>query len=307
MSRIGIIGSGNVGANAAFFVAERGIGDVTLYDIEEGLGLGKSLDIMQAASVRKYRTRVGATSSLDGIESSDILVIAAGVNRSTDLNEREIFLKNRAIVESLTRQFGSLSPQCIVIVATEPVDVMTALFYREASVARNQVMGIGGIVESTRLRFEIARELDISPEDAAALVIGQHGQEMVCPVRFMSVSGIPLSQLCDNITIKRMVEEAKKSEGHIVDLSKRSGSFYTPAAAIADLVDAIHCDLKKMVSVSIPLEGEYGLSGGALSLPVFVGKHGIEKTLTPKLTAEELEVMRRGVRYVVNLLEGDQT
>ena len=306
MLHVSIIGSGNVGANAAFFIAERGVGNVSLFDIQDGIALGKSLDIMEAAPVRKYRTYVSGAQSLDAIKGSDLVVVAAGENKRADQADREQLSTNRRIVKTIARQISSLAPESIVIVASEPVDIMTALFYRETAGERHRIMGVGGYVGSARFRFTIARELGISPEDVAALVIGPHSREMLCLARYSSVSGIPLTQLFDDRTIARMVEETKNAELDIVGLAKRFGSFYTPAAAIAELIDAIHRDLKKIVSVSINLDGEYGLKEGALSLPVVVGRNGIERILTLQLTENELELLRRCSHNVVNLLEGDR-
>ncbi len=287
MAQVSIVGGGNVGANAAFFIAEKGVTDVLLVDIQPGLSRGKMLDIMEAAPIRRYRNTLTGSDSLDDIKGSQLVVIAAGAIRSPGMRREELLTVNADLIRGLAPQVARLAPDSTVAIATEPVDSLTALFTRESGMPRTRVLGLGGILDSTRLRALIARELDVSTEIVSAMVIGRHSDDMICLPRYCSVSGVPLPHLLSAERIAAIVEETRTAGDLVVEMAKRSSSYYAPSAAVAELADSIHMNLNRVFPMSILLEGEYGARDAALSLPVVIGQSGVTRVLTPELTDTE--------------------
>jgi malate dehydrogenase len=303
MARVGIIGSGNAGANAAFFIAEKGVSDVLLHDIKEGLSTGKALDLMEAAPVRSYRTRIAGTDSLDEVLESQVLVIAAGYFRTPDMERDELFVKNVEIARELGKRLEGRADDLNVIVVTEPVDPMTTILMEQSGLPREHVMGVGGLLDSTRLRYALARDLDVSVEDVSALVIGRHNVQMVGLPSYSTVSGVPVLNLMKGDQFDGLMAEVRGAGDFIVGLAKRSSSYYAPSAAVAELVDALVRDTRRLMSVSIVLKGEYGVEGVAMSIPAIIGRRGVERVLLPKLQDHELERVRSSARSMKNLLK----
>jgi len=305
MSRVSIIGSGNVGANAAFFIAEKGVTDVLLIDIKEGLSRGKALDIMEAAPIRRYRNTLVGSDSLADIEGSQMVVIAAGAIRSPGMRREDLYGENAPLIRALAPQVARLAPQSVVVVATEPVDSLTALFTLRSDMPRTRVLGLGGILDSMRLRALISRELDVSMEIVSAMVIGRHSDDMVCLPRYCSVSGVPLPLLLPPERIAAIVSETRSAGDLVVELAKRSSAYYAPSAAIAELADAVHMNLGRIFPVSLVLDGEYGIRDAALSVPAIIGEKGVTKILTPEVTREEKETLARSARLIASVVQGD--
>jgi malate dehydrogenase len=303
MSQVSILGSGNVGANTAFFIAETGVEDVLLYDLQEGLAAGKALDMMEAAPIRKYRNRLRAAAGLGDIAGSEIVVLAAGRVRRPGMKREDLFAENRALAGELAPRVAQLAPEAVVIVATEPVDPITREFARASGFPRERVLGVGGCLDATRLRYAVARELGVSMEDVSAMVIGRHSPAMLPLPRYCSVSGVPLPQLLPPPRLEALAAETAGAGDLIVQMAQRSSAFYAPSAAVADIVNSVHMDLRRVLCVSLVLKGEYGLSGVALSLPAVVGRGGVRRVLTPRLTAEELAVLKRSATELVALAE----
>jgi len=301
VSQVSILGSGNVGANTAFFIAETGVEEVLLYDLQEGLATGKALDMMEAAPIRKYRNRLRGAASLEEIAGSEIVVLAAGRVRRPGMKREDLFEENRALAGELAPRLAELVPQAVVVVATEPVDPVTLELVRASGFPRERVLGVGGCLDATRLRYAIARELGVSMEDVSAMVIGRHSASMLALPRYSSVSGVPLTQLLPPGRIAELVAEVAGAGDLIVQMAQRSSAFYAPSAAVADIVNAVHMDLRRVLCVSLELKGEYGLSGAALSLPAVVGRGGVRRVLTPRLTEEELAVLRRSAAELAEL------
>ncbi len=293
MHYVSVIGSGNVGANTAFFIAEKGITDVALYDLREGTAAGKALDMMEAAPIRKYRGRIRAVDSLEAIADSEMVILAAGQVRKPGMKREDLFGANREVVTALAPEIGRLAPHAKVLVATEPVDMITAEVVRLSGLDRRQVMGIGGCLDATRLRFFASQELGLSAENISALVIGRHSDAMIVLLRYCSVSGLPLTGLLSAEQLERIEEKTRRAGGLIVSMAQRASAFYAPSAAVADLVDSIHMDLRRVIPVSLLFQGEYGISGVAMSLPAVIGREGIERVLTPALTGEEERQLKR--------------
>jgi len=305
MSRVSIIGSGNVGANAAFFIAEKGVTDVLLIDIKQGLSRGKALDIMEAAPIRRYRNTLVGSDSLADIEGSQMVVIAVGAIRSPGMRREDLYGENAPLIQSLAPQVAKLAPQSVVVIATEPVDSLTTLFTLRSGMPRTRVVGLGGILDSMRLRALIARELDVSTEIVSAMVIGRHSDDMVCLPRYCSVSGVPLPHLLSAERIAAIVSETRSAGDLVVELAKRSSAYYAPSAAIAELADAVHMNLDRIFPVSVMLDGEYGIRDAALSVPAVIGEKGVSKILTPEITREEKETLTRSARLIASVVQGD--
>ncbi|HUI68953.1 MAG TPA: malate dehydrogenase [Spirochaetia bacterium] len=300
-----IIGSGNVGANAAFFIAEKGVTDVLLIDIKQGLSRGKALDIMEAAPIRRYRNTLVGSDSLADIEGSQMVVIAVGAIRSPGMRREDLYGENAPLIQSLAPQVAKLAPQSVVVIATEPVDSLTTLFTLRSGMPRTRVVGLGGILDSMRLRALIARELDVSTEIVSAMVIGRHSDDMVCLPRYCSVSGVPLPHLLSAERIAAIVSETRSAGDLVVELAKRSSAYYAPSAAIAELADAVHMNLDRIFPVSVMLDGEYGIRDAALSVPAIIGEKGVSKILTPEITREEKETLTRSARLIASVVQGD--
>lgn len=304
MAWVSIIGAGNVGANAAFFIAEKGVTDVLVVDIQPGLSRSKMLDIMEAAPIRRYRNSLSGSDSLEDIKGSRLVVIAAGAIRAPGMRREDLFATNAGLITTLAPRIARLAPESTVVVATEPVDSLTALFVRESGMPRSRVMGLGGILDSTRLRALIAREMDVSMEIVSAMVIGRHSDDMIFLPRYCSVSGVPLPLLLPAERVAALMEETRTAGDLVVEMAKRSSSYYAPSAAVAELADAIHMNLNRIFPVSVLLEGEYGARGAALSLPAVIGEPGIVRVLTPELTDEEKAAFLESARRVAAAVAG---
>lgn len=285
MANIGIIGSGNVGANCAFFIAEKGVGDVVLYDIQEGMSTGKALDMMEAAPVRGYSTKISGTDNIEDALRPDILIVTAGAVRQPGMKREDLFEANRAPITEIAARVAGGDHK--VIMVTEPVDLMTALFVTESGLPRERVMGLGGMLDSTRLRYLIAHELGVAMEDISATVIGRHSGSMVPLADYCTVAGVPISRLLSADRIEALFEATRNAGDLIVDMAQRASAYYGPSAAACDLAEAIHRNSGRICPVSIVLAGEYGMRNVAMSLPAIIGRNGVEQVLQPKLSEEQ--------------------
>jgi malate dehydrogenase len=303
MHYVTVIGSGNVGANTAFFIAEKGITDVALYDIRDGVATGKGLDMMEAAPIRKYRNRIWPAKSLEVVGETETVIVAAGAVRAPGMKREDLFAENRPMIAELAPQIARLAPQAKILIATEPVDLITTEFVKLCGLDRSRIMGIGGCLDVTRLRYFASRELGLSPENICATVIGRHSDAMIAILRYCSVSGLPLTSLLSEEQQNRIVEQTRRAGDLIVGMAQRSSAFYAPSAAIADLIDAIHMDLRRVSCVSLLFQGEYGINGVAMSLPAVIGRNGIERVITPKLTEEEQQRLRSSAAELEKILE----
>jgi len=305
MSRVSIIGGGNVGANAGFFIAEKGVTDVLLVDIQPGLSRGKMLDIMEAAPIRRYRNMLAGSDSIEDIKGSQLVVLAAGAIRAPGMRREDLFTANAGLIRTLAPQIARLAPESTVVIGTEPVDSLTCLFVQKSGMPRTRVIGLGGILDSTRFRVLIARELNVSTEIVSAMVIGRHSDDMICLPRYCSVSGVPLPLLLSAERIASIIEETRTAGDLVVEMAKRSSSYYAPSAAVAELADSVHMNLNRIFPVSIKLQGEYGVEDAALSLPVVIGENGVVRVMVPELTAKEKSVFLESARKVAAAVKGD--
>jgi malate dehydrogenase len=299
---VGIIGSGNTGANAAFFIAEKGIANVLLHDVREGLSRGKALDLMEAAPVRTYRTKITGTDSLDEVLRSPIIVISAGLVRKPDMKREELFDDNVAVIRELAGALKGRKDDVKVVIVTEPVDLLTTVFTLESALPREAVLGLGGLLDSTRLRYAVARDLDVSVEDVSALVVGRHNEEMIGLPHYCTVSGVPVLNLMIPEQFGFIIDETRKAGDFIAGMAGHSTSYYAPSASIAELVDAIVRDTRRLLPISVLLQGEYDVENVAMSIPGVVGREGLLRVLLPKLQESELEQFLKSARKMKDFL-----
>lgn len=301
MANIGIIGSGNVGANTAFFIAEHNVAHVVLYDIQEGLSTGKALDMMEAAPVRGYDVRIQGTDRLEHVLANDVIIVTAGSVRKPGMQREDLFSENAGIIRELAKSMSGSSAK--VIMVSEPVDMLTALFVEESGLDRRQVMGLGGVLDSTRLRYFIAQELGVTTENVQATVIGRHANAMIPLPRYCTVSGVPVAQLMPSDRLEELFEETRNAGSLIVDMAQRASSYYGPSAAATELAQAVNMNTGRIMTVSMMLRGEYGIEGVAMSLPAVIGRNGIEQVMLPQLTDAEQQKLTASAEDLKNMMQ----
>jgi malate dehydrogenase len=304
--KVTIVGSGNVGATLAQRLVDRELADVVMIDILEGIPQGKGLDMLEAGPVEGYDCSVIGTNDYKDTANSDIVVITAGIPRKPGMSRDDLLNTNSKIVGEVTRSTVSQSPNSIVIVVSNPLDAMCHVAYHESRLPKHRVVGMAGVLDSARFRTFIAMELKVSVENVTAFVLGGHGDTMVPLPRYSTVAGIPLPDLMTGEQIDRLVKRTRDGGAEIVGLLKTGSAYYAPSAAIAEMVEAILKDKKKILPCAAYLEGEYGIDGLYIGVPVKLGAKGIEQIIEIKLTAEEkaaLEKSAAAVRELVNVLK----
>ena len=303
-SKVSIIGAGNVGAACAQRIAEKGYADIVLVDIIEGLPQGKSLDMLESMPIFGCDRHIIGTNSYQETANSDVVVITSGVSRKPGMTREELLQTNMNIVTEVTRNVVSHSPACILIMVTNPLDAMTYLALRTSQFPKNRVMGLSGVLDTARLRSFIAAELNVSVEDVFACILGQHGEKMVILPRLCTVCGVPITKLLPQETINRLVERTLKAGAEIVGLLKTGSAFYAPSAGVAQMVEAIILDKKQILPCATYLDGEYGIKDTVISIPVKLGKSGIEQIIELELTLEEKAALADSVEAVRELING---
>ena len=304
--KITVIGAGNVGATAAQEIARRDYADVVLVDIKEGLPQGKALDLNEAGPVLGYEPAIVGSNSYDETEGSDIIVLTAGVPRTGDMSRDDLVTTNEGIVASVTQEAVQRSSDAILIIVSNPLDAMCHVAKDFCGWTRERVFGMAGILDTARFRTFIAWETGASPKDVQTIVLGGHGDQMVPIVSATTVGGVPLRKLVSDDRIEAMVERTRKGGGEIVKLLGTS-AWYAPGAAVAQMVDAVALDQKRMLPCTAYLEGEYGIEGLYIGVPVKLGAGGIEEIVELELTDEERAELARSaeaVREVVGVLAG---
>ena len=300
MAKIGIVGSGNVGANTAFFLAERAVADVMLFDVQEGLSAGKTLDMMEAAPIRGYQTKLTGTDRLEDVLDTDILIITAGSVRKPGMQREDLYSANRPILLTLASSLSDYPG--IVIIVTELVDFLTTAFAKESGLPPDRILGLGGFLDSTRLRYLISRELKISTENVSAMVIGRHSDQMIPLADYCHVSGVPVAALLDEARLQAIFEETRNSGRLIVDMAERASAYYGPSAVASDLAESIVRDTRRIISVSQMWTGQYGIEGVAMSLPAVIGSKGIVKVMEPILTDEQKTILRESADTITSIV-----
>jgi malate dehydrogenase len=302
-SKVSIIGAGNVGATCAFRIAERGYADVVLVDIIEGLPQGKGLDMLEATPIIDSDVKIIGTNDYEETANSDIVVITSGVPRKPGMSRDDLVLTNMKIVREVTEQVVQYSPNCVIIMVSNPLDAMTQLALDISKFPRNRVFGQSGILDSARFRTFIAQELDVSVKDVSTCVLGGHGDTMVPVTRLCTVGGVPITELLPKEKIDSLVERTVKGGSEIVNLLKTGSAFYAPAAATAQMVDALILDKKEILPCAVYLEGEYGIDGVVVGVPVKLGKNGIEQIIELRLTPEEDAALKKSATAVRELVK----
>ncbi len=301
--KVSVIGAGNVGATVAELLARDGLADVVLFDVAEGIPQGKALDILQACPVWDSPVNVKGTNEYNDIELSDIVVITAGFPRKPGMSRDDLLQANARVVSEVAENVAKYSPDSIMIVVTNPMDVMTQLSMKISGFEPERVIGMGGILDSARFRTFISSELKVSPQDIEAIVLGGHGDFMVPLPRFTTVKGIPITKLMPEELIKDIIERTRHGGAEIVSLLKSGSAYYAPAAATCQMVKAIINDEKRLLPCSAYLKGEYGVDGFYTGVPVILGSKGIEKIIELDLTDEEKVSFYRSVQAVRLLVE----
>jgi malate dehydrogenase len=305
--KVTVVGAGNVGATCADVLAYREVAnEIVLVDIKEGLAEGKSLDIWQKAPIDLYDSRtVGSTNDYKKSAGSDVVVITSGLPRKPGMSRDDLINTNAGIVKSVTENVVKHSPEAIIIVVSNPLDVMTYQAHITSKLPRTKIMGMAGILDTARYRAFLAEALNVSPKDIQAMLLGGHGDTMVPLPRYTTVSGIPVTELIDKDKLTAILERTKVGGGELVKLMGTS-AWYAPGSAAAQMVEAIVKDQRRVFPVCIKLEGEYGIKDCYLGVPVVLGKNGIERIIELDLNKDEkalLESSRKAVREVMDVLD----
>jgi len=284
--KITVVGAGAVGATVAQYVAAKELGDVVLVDVIQGLPQGKALDLMELNPVEGINSKIVGTNEYAPTAGSDVVVITAGSARKPGMSRDDLVNINSGIVGAVTKEVVKYSPDAVIIVVTNPLDVMCYVALKNSGFPKNRVMGLSGVLDSTRFRLFIAEALGISVEDTSAFVLGGHGDTMVPLVRYSYAGGIPIEKLLPKETIDQIVDRTRKGGGEIVNLLGTS-AWYAPGASITTMVKAVLHDEKRILPVAAYLEGEYGQSGIFMGVPAIIGANGVEKIIELDLTPEE--------------------
>ncbi|MGA2041456.1 MAG: malate dehydrogenase [Bryobacteraceae bacterium] len=302
-NKITVVGAGNVGANCALRVAEKGLADVVLVDVVEGVPQGKALDLLESGPVQGYDVTITGANDYTPTANSDIVIITAGFPRKPGMSRDDLLMANYEIVRSATEEAVKFSPNSILILVTNPLDAMAQAALWVSKFNKERVVGMAGVLDSARFRTFIAQELGVSVSNVTAVVLGGHGDTMVPVVRLSNVSGIPLTELMDQPTIGRIVDRTRNGGAEIVKHLKTGSAYYAPSAAAVEMAESILEDKKRVLPCAAYLEGEYGIHGLFVGVPCKLGARGIEKIYELKLTAEEQAGLQKSAAAVQELVD----
>ena len=301
--KVTVVGAGNVGANCAVNIAYKELADVVLVDVVEGVPQGKGLDTLEAGPVEGFDVTVTGANDYEPTANSDIVVITAGFPRKPGMSRDDLLIANYDVVRQATEQAVKYSPNCILILVTNPLDAMCWTAFQVSKFSKNRVIGMAGVLDTARYRTFIAQELGVSVENVSAMVLGGHGDTMVPLVRLTSVSGIPLTELLDQGTIDRLVQRTRDGGAEIVKYLKTGSAYYAPSAATVEMVESILKDKRKVLPCAAYLDGEYGVKGLFVGVPVKLGANGIEKIYQIKLQPEEQQMLDKSAASVKELID----
>src|SRR5437588_6870397 len=301
--KVTIVGGGNVGATAAHWIASKELADVVLIDVLEGIPQGKGLDLLEAMPIEKRDCRVLGTNDYGDTANSDIVVITAGVARKPGMSRDDLLNTNFKIMQDVIAKVTANSPNCILIVVSNPLDAMSQAAFKLSKFSRNRVIGMAGVLDSARFRTFIAQELKVSVENVTAFVLGGHGDTMVPLPRYPAVAGIPITELMDSATVERLVQRTRDGGAEIVKYLKTGRPYYAPSSATAEMVEAILKDKHKILPCAVYLEGEYGIHGLLVGVPCKLGANGLEEIIQIKLTPEEHTALQKSADAVTELIK----
>jgi len=300
--KIALIGAGQIGGNLALLAAQKELGDVVLFDVVEGVPQGKALDLMQARAADGYDVRIVGTNKYDEVAGADVVIVTAGVPRKPGMSREDLLGVNIKIMRDVATNLKEKCPNAFVIVISNPLDAMVYAMKQITGFAKERVVGMAGVLDTSRFRLFVAEELDVSISDVHALVLGGHGDDMVPITRLCSVAGIPLERLIPKERLEAIVERTRKGGAEIVNLLKTGSAYYAPSAAAVEMVEAILKDKKKILPCAAYLEGEYGIKGLFVGVPVKLGTKGVEEIIQIKLTAEENSALQKSAASVRELI-----
>jgi malate dehydrogenase len=301
--KVSVLGAGNVGATTAQLIVQSGLADVMLFDVVEGMPQGKALDMAEACPLWNSSSSVRGTNRYKDTADSDLIVITAGLARKPGMSRSDLLHANADILRSVCTEIAKTSPHAVIIVVTNPMDVMAQLAWKTTEFSCKRVMGMGGILDASRLAAFLSWELNVSPEDIEALVLGGHGDHMVPLPRFTTVKGIPLTELFQKRKIDSLIERTRNGGAEIVAFLKSGSAYYAPAASTFQMVKSILLDEKRMLPCTAFLNGEYGIKDIYVGVPVILGKEGVEKIVEVKLTKEEKSQFKKSCESVRKLVK----
>lgn len=303
--KISVIGAGFTGSTTAFLLAKKELGDIVLVDIPqlENPTKGKALDMLEASPVLGFDANIVGTSNYEDTKDSDIVIITAGIARKPGMSRDDLVQTNEKIMKQVTKEVVKYSPDCVIIVLTNPVDAMTYTVYKESGFPKHRVIGQSGVLDTARFRTFVAQELNISVKDVTGFVLGGHGDDMVPLVRYSYAGGIPLEKLIPKDRLDAIVERTRKGGGEIVNLLGNGSAYYAPAASIVEMVEAIVKDQRRILPAIAYLEGEYGFEGIYLGVPTILGGNGLEKVIELDLTEEEKAALEKSAQSVRNVMK----
>ncbi|MEI7589830.1 MAG: malate dehydrogenase [Deltaproteobacteria bacterium] len=300
--KVTVIGAGNVGATCAQRLAEKEFCDVVLIDVVDGISQGKALDLTQASPIEKHSAKVEGAVSYDASANSDIVIITAGIARKPGMSRDDLLAINKDIVASVTKQIVEFSPNSILIIVSNPLDAMCQVAFEASCFPKNRVIGMAGILDAARFRAFLAQELAVCGDNIHATVLGGHGDTMVPLVRYTTVAGIPVAELINAETLASIIARTRNGGAEIVSLLKTGSAFYAPASAAVEMAEAIIKDKKKILPCSVYLEGEYGISGIFMGIPVKLGAKGVEQIIELSLLPDEIAELNKSASAVRELI-----
>ncbi|TMU85796.1 malate dehydrogenase [Bacillus sp. BHET2] len=302
--KVSVIGGGFTGATTALMLAQKELGDVVLVDIpqNEDPTKGKALDMLEASPVQGFDANITGTSNYEDTKDSDIVVITAGIARKPGMSRDDLVQTNQKVMKSVTQQIVKYSPDCYIIVLTNPVDAMTYTVFKESGFPKERVIGQSGVLDTARFRTFVAQELNLSVKDITGFVLGGHGDDMVPLIRYSYAGGIPLETLIPKDRLDAIVERTRKGGGEIVGLLGNGSAYYAPAASLVQMVEAILKDQRRVIPAIAYLEGEYGFDGIYLGVPTILGGNGLEKIIELELTDEEKSALANSAEAVKNVM-----
>src|SRR6188474_63607 len=301
--KITVVGAGNVGATAAHWLAAKELGDVCLVDIVEGVPQGKALDLAQAAPIEGFDVRLKGLNSYDGTENSDVVIITAGLPRKPGMSRDDLLKTNADIVSKVVDEVVSRSPDSILIIVSNPLDAMCQVAFRRSGFPKHRVIGMAGVLDSARMRCFLAEALNVSVENVTAFVLGGHGDTMVPLPRFSTCAGIPVTELLSKEQIDAIVKRTAGGGAEIVSLLKTGSAYYAPSAAAVEMTESILKDKKKILPCAALLEGEYGIHGLFVGVPVKLGRNGVEQIFEMKLNDAEKAALAKSASSVQELVD----